>query len=116
MSPRLILELDRHEVAPGDEVTGTVVVAHGGRSRRLEVFLLLRERTAEFEHDALRIGSGPLAEGALEEGRSHRFSIRLPPDAPPQVATPNAEVYWEVDARSDQLGPDAHARQRIAVS
>jgi hypothetical protein len=115
VSPRLALQLDRTAYAPGEEVTGTVVVAEGGRSRNLEVFLLFREKTADFEYDALRIGGGPLAEGDLEAGRSHRFAIRLPPDAPPAVATPHAELFWEVDARSDQLGPDAHARERISL-
>lgn len=115
MSPRLILELDRAAYAPGDEVAGTVVVARGGRSRHLEAFLVFHERTADFSHEAVKIGSGPLAEGALEEARSYRFAIRLPADALPAVATPNAELFWEVDARSDQFGPDAHARQRIEV-
>jgi hypothetical protein len=115
VSVRLILEVDRTEYRPGDEVTGKVVVGYGGRSRRLEVFLLFRERTKGFEHEALRIGSGPLTEGGLEEGQAYRFAIRLPPDAPPNIKTQNAELFWEVDARSDQLGRDAHARQRIQV-
>ncbi len=116
MSPRLALELDRHEFAAGDEVAGTVVVLEGGRSRRLEVFLLFRESTRDFDHDAIRIGSGALAEGALEEGRSYRFAVALPPDALPSLSSANGELFWEVDARSDQLGPDAHARERITVA
>ena len=116
MSVRLALELDRSSFVPGGEVAGTVLVTRGGPSRKLEVFLLFRERTSDFEHVAVRVGSGPLAEGALVAETTHRFAIRLPPDALPGVATDHAELYWEVDAHSDQLGPDAHARQRIEVA
>ena len=115
MSPRLALEVDRLDHAAGGEVAGTVVVTEGGRSRRLEVFLLFRERTSDFEHDALRIGSGPLAEGPLEAGRAYRFALGVPTDALPSFASDHGELFWEVDARSDQLGRDAHARQRITV-
>ena len=115
MSPALALTLDAERYAPGETVRGTVTVSEDGRSRRLEVLLTLNERTANLSHAEVRASSGPLAEGELEQGRSYPFELRLPADAVPGLSSANAELYWEVDAKSDELGPDTHARARIAV-
>ena len=116
MSPALALGLETDRYAPGDTVRGTVTVSEGGRSRRLEVLLTLTERTANLSHAEVLASSGPLAEGELEQGGSYAFELRLPEDAVPGLSSPNGELYWEVDAKSDELGPDTHTRARITVA
>ena len=115
MSPRLQLQVERSQYAPGDVVKGTVLVVEGGSSRSLEAVLLYNEETSDYSEVAISISSGPLKEGDLTAGASYDFELPLPPDALPNYASGHGALYWEVDARSDEFGRDTHARSRIEV-
>jgi hypothetical protein len=112
---KLEVELDRHELRPGEAVEGTVRVVEGGGSRRLTVALLFRERTADYSEVAREVPGPELCAGDLEAGASFRFAIRLPDDALPPVSSPHGAIWWEVDAKSDELGPDTHVRRELQV-
>ena len=114
----LDVQLDRGErYAPGDTVSGSVLVLEGGGSRRLEVSLNYRENSEdEYEHTALNLSSGELHAGDLTTGASYPFTIALPPDALPNYKSEHGELYWELDACSDEFGRDTHERKRIDVA
>jgi hypothetical protein len=114
---KLELQLDGEEYAPGDTVTGSVLVLEGGGSRSLEVSLHFRERTSEDdEHTPVTLSGGELHAGDLTTGASYPFEIQLPADALPNFRSKHGELFWEVDARSDERGRDTHARRRIDVA
>lgn len=113
---RLTLELDRGSVAPGQQVTGTVAAPEGGRSRAVTVALRFCEQGGSFSAVAMSIPADVLHEGELPGGWSARFAIALPPDAPPGLRTLHGELWWEVEARSDELGRDAIERRRVDVA
>jgi hypothetical protein len=115
VSPRLDVQLDRDTYAPADLVRGSVLVLEGGSARSLEVFLRYCEKTADYEHDVVTLRSGELNSGELVTGASHAFAITLPPDALPAYASKHAELFWELDAKSDALGRDTHERVRLDV-
>ncbi len=112
---QLTLELDRGAVAPGEQVTGTVAAPEGGRSRAVTVALRFCERGGSFSAVATSSPAGVLHQGDLPAGWSAPFAIALPPDAPPGLRTPHGELWWEVEARSDELGPDAVERRPVEV-
>jgi hypothetical protein len=114
---KLEVRLERERYAPGETVSGTVAVTEGGGSRKLEVELRFREGTSEdYEHTVVALPGGELHTGDLETGASFPFSIALPDDALPSFKSANGELYWELDARSDERGVDTHERQRVVVS
>jgi hypothetical protein len=114
---KLELQLDGERYAPGETVTGGVLVVEGGESRSLEVLLHFRERTSEDdEHTPVTLSGGELHAGDLTTGASYPFAIQLPPEALPNFKSKHGELFWEVDARSDERGRDAHARKRIEVA
>jgi hypothetical protein len=115
MSPRLQLRLDRDRFAPGDAVTGTVVVTEGGRSRSLEIVLAYVEQTKDYREVARSISTGHLHAGNLDTGATYRFEIALPSDALPGFASEHGQLYWELDVKSDERGRDSHERHRIEV-
>jgi hypothetical protein len=47
---------------------------------------------------------------------SFNYAVQLPADALPCHSSANGELYWEVEARSDELGPDTVAQQRLEVA
>jgi hypothetical protein len=112
---KLRVEVDGEPLAPGDAVSGRVVVEDGGRARSLSVRLAFVERTADFDQVARDAGTQVLAEGDLADGTVVAFSLRLPEDALPQVATTRARIGWEVRARVDRTGPDPTADQSVEV-
>lgn len=116
MSAVLELSLDREHYAPGDAVTGTIRVVAGGRSRSLEITLNLNEKTDDYAAVATRVSSGPLTTGDLTTGISVGFVLALPPDAVPNYRSEHGELFWELDARSDEPGIDTHERRRIDVA
>jgi hypothetical protein len=116
VSPRLQLQLEQDRYTPGDAVKGTILVLEGGRSRSLEVLLEYCEETADYREVAISIPSGPLHEGDLTTGTSFEFELALPQDALPNYASEHGELYWELDARSDEFGRDTHERSRIGVA
>jgi hypothetical protein len=115
VSPRLQLQLDRDLYGPGETVSGAVSVLEGGDSRSLEAFLEYKEETADYVEVAISIPSGPLHDGDLTTGASFEFALALPPDALPSYASEHGELYWEVDAKSDEFGRDTHDRRRIEI-
>jgi hypothetical protein len=116
VSARLQLELEKDAYKPGDTVRGTIVVVEGGPSRRLEALLEYWETTSGYRELVISISSGPLHEGDLTTGTSFAFELGLPENASPNHASANGELYWQVDARSDEFGRDTHQRARIAVA
>jgi hypothetical protein len=114
---KLEVQLDGEAYAPGETVTGSVLVLEGGGSRSLDVSLHFRERTSEDdEHTPVTLSGGELHAGDLTTGASYPFGIQLPPDALPNFKSKHGELFWEVDARSDERGRDTHARKRIDVA
>jgi hypothetical protein len=103
---RVRVEVDGEPFAPGAAVSGRVVVEEGGRARSLSLRLAFVERTESFEKVAREAGTVPVAEGDLAEGDALAFSLRLPDDAMPNVATRHGRIGWELRARVDRAGPD----------
>ena len=85
----------------------------GGSSRRLLVALVYRERSPGYTHAAIEVPGPVLHSGNLQAGQWFDFAIALPPDALPGQRLPHGEVYWEVTARCDKAGFDAHASARL---
>lgn len=113
---RFEIQLDGERYAPGDTVSGSAFVLEGGGSRRLDVSLDFRERAEDdYEDTPLRLPGGELHTGALTTGASYPFAIALPDDALPSFKSQHGELWWEVDARSDERGQDTHERRRIEV-
>lgn len=116
MRPVLELWLDREHYALGDTVRGTIRVVAGGRSRSLEVMLNYNGKTDDYAEVATSVSGGPLTTADLTTGMSFGFALALPPDAFPNYRSEHGELFWEVDARSDELGIDTHERRRIEVA
>ncbi len=116
MSLRLAVELGRDRYAPGDLVEGTVLVLEGANSRGLDVALRFREEAEDdYEHTAVELSGGRLHEGALVAGGLYPFAIQLPQDALPGYRSAHGQLYWELDACSDERGRDTHERKRVEV-
>jgi hypothetical protein len=103
---RLRLDVDGEPLAPGAAVSGRVVVEEGGRARSLSVRLAFVERTESFEKVARDAGTLVVAEGDLADDAVLAFSLRLPDDALPNIATQHGRIGWEIRARVDRAGPD----------
>ena len=112
----LALALERDRLEPGEWLRGEVVVLQQADARSLEVFVHYLERTEDYKEPALTGRTGPLHRGPLPAGARLPFALQLPPEAPPPYRSRFGELYWEVDAKLDQPGRDAHAEQRIAVA
>jgi len=115
MSPSFDLQVDGDRRRTGESVSGTVVVREGGRSRSLEVRLEFVEETHPYLEVAISIASGHLHTGRLEPGMAFPFTLAVPPDALPSVRSAHGELYWRLDARSDEMGADSHELRRIVV-
>ena len=117
MSPALQLDLEQPagSFRPGDWVRGRVAVLGGGGSRSLSVAVHFRERTRDYSATAATYGGAPLHEGDLTAGGSFDFAVQLPSDALPSLSSANGELFWEVEVKSDELGPDTTVGQRIEV-
>jgi hypothetical protein len=100
---------------PGDWVRGRVSVLGGGGSRSLSVSVHFRERTSDYSSTAATYGGAPLNEGDLTAGAAFDFAVQLPPDALPSVSSANGELFYEVEAKSDEFGLDTKVAQRIEV-
>lgn len=115
MSVELEFDLDRELWHPGERVTGRIVVKEGGRSRGLDLTLGFYERTKNLLDVTLPAQTERIHEGRLETGARLPFALPLPPDAPPAFRCDYGELYWALWARSDELGRDTRAGQRIRV-
>lgn len=114
MSPAFELQLERETFAPGERVAGTVLVTEGGGSRELVVALQFHEKSPDYEEVPVT-RSESLHTGDVQAGQSLTFALELPADALPGFTSEHGELYWEVDVKSDEAGPDTHARRRIDV-
>lgn len=114
MSPAFELQLERERFAPGERVTGTVLVTEGGGSRALEVALAFHEKSPDYEELPFS-RSQALHTGDVQAGQSLAFALELPADALPGYRSEHGELYWEIDLKSDEMGPDTHVRRRIEV-
>lgn len=114
MSPAFELQLERDVFAPGERVAGSVLVTEGGGSRTLEVVLAFHEKSPDYEETPVS-RSQPLHTGDVQTGQSLAFSLELPADALPGYRSEHGELYWEIDVKSDEMGPDTHLRRRIEV-
>jgi hypothetical protein len=103
---RLRVDVDGEPLAPGAAVSGRVVVEDGGRARSLSLRLAFVERTESFEKAVREADRLVLAEGELADGAVLAFSLALPDDALPSIATRYGRIGWEVRARVDRAGPD----------
>jgi hypothetical protein len=95
-------------------VQGTILVLEGGGSRSVEALLTYNEKTKDYLDVATSIPS-TLHQGDLTTGTSFEFELALPPDALPGYKSEHGELYWEVDAKSDEAGRDTHERRRIEI-
>ena len=119
MSPILRLELEEPaggSFRPGDWVRGRVSVLQGGGSRSLSVSVHFRERTRDYSATGASYGGTPVHEGDLTQGGSFNYAIQLPPDALPSFSSANGELFYEVEAKSDERGPDTRESKRIEVT
>ena len=114
MSPAFELQLEREAFAPGERVAGSVLVTEGGGSRTLEVALAFHEKSPDYEEVPVS-RSQPLQTGDVQTGQSLAFALELPADALPGYRSEHGELYWEIDVKSDEMGPDTHLRRRIEV-
>jgi hypothetical protein len=103
---RLRIEVDGEPLAPGAAVGGRVVVEQGGGARALFARLAFVERTRDFDRVAREAETQVVAEGDLADGAVVAFQLRLPDDAPPEVAAAHGRIGWEVRARVDRSGRD----------
>ena len=120
MSPILRLEIEQPAAGgsfrPGEWVRGRVSVLQGGGSRSLSVSVHFRERTRDYSATGASYGGTPVHEGDLAEGASFNYAIQLPPDALPSFSSANGELFYEVEAKSDERGPDTRESKRIEVT
>jgi hypothetical protein len=112
---KLEIELDDERVAPGERVSGRVLVHEGGQSRSLTLTLSFRERTPSYVEIPFSEG-GILHEGDLATGQALEFGFVLPSDAPPSVHGKNGELFWELEAVSDESGLDTRAIRALQVT
>jgi hypothetical protein len=72
-------------------------------------------RPPDHGHSARTIGSGPLRHGDLATGLVVDFDVLLPGDALPNCRSPEGELFWQLDVKSDERGRDTHEIRRIIV-
>jgi hypothetical protein len=120
MSSRLAIELGGGtglaRYHPGDWVRGHVRVQERCKSRALQVALHFRESSPDYDSVAARYEIPPLHEGDLEAGSSFEFAIQIPHDALPDLTSRHGSLWWEVEAKSDERGPDTRIQERIQVT
>jgi hypothetical protein len=114
VSPAFELQLERERFAPGDRVAGAVLVTEGGGSRDLDVTLAFHEKSPDYDETPVNLTQA-LQTGDLQAGQSLAFALDLPADALPGHRSEHGELYWELDVKSDEMGPDTHVRRRIEV-
>jgi hypothetical protein len=114
VSPAFTVQLERDRFAPGERVAGTVLVTEGGGSRTLDVTLAFHEKSPDYEETPVSVTQA-LQTGDLQAGQSLAFALDLPEDALPGHRSEHGELYWELDVKSDEMGPDTHVRRRIEV-
>ena len=112
---KLAIELDAERFAGGERVSGRVLVLEGGRSRSLTLTLSFRERSPSYLETAFSEG-GVVHEGDLATGQALEFGFVLADDAPPGVKGEHGELFWELEAVSDEPGLDARVSRVLEIT
>ena len=111
---RLEIQLDADRASAGEKLSGQINVLEGGPSRSLALTISFRERSPGYEAVPFS-DSGVLHEGDLRAGEAIDFHYSMPDWALPSLKSEHGELYWELEARSDEPGLDTHVRRRIEV-
>lgn len=112
---KLSIVLDSEVVARGEKLSGLVNVEEGGESRSLTLTVRFCEQSPAYMAAPFS-RSGVIHEGNLAAGEVVTFEYDVPEWAQPGVKSEHAELYWEVEAVSDQPGLDTHVRRRFEVA
>jgi hypothetical protein len=116
VSPRLDLVLPSVVFQPGEWVRGHVAILEGGKSRDLKVIVRFREKTPDYSATVSELPSSDLHTGELTAGASYDFAVQIPAGALPTYSSPHGDLYWEVEARSDEFGIDTKESRVIDVN
>jgi hypothetical protein len=111
---KLAIALDSEVVAPGEKLSGLVNVEEGGESRSLTLTVRFCEQSPAFIAAPFR-RSGVIHEGDLATGQAITFEYDVPEWAVPGVKSEHAELYWEVEAVSDEPGLDTRVQRRFEL-
>ena len=110
------IELDHHELAPGERVSGAVVVARGGAAERVTVQLRQVARQADRRERVLRDEAAAVVHsGRLADGQRIRFGLELPADAHPSLGDGDNRRTWVVGARVTGAGARAYRSRDLEV-
>jgi hypothetical protein len=112
---KLAIALDAEVVTPGDRLSGRVHVEEGGESRSLTLAVRFCERSPSYMAVPFSSG-GVIHEGNLVTGQAVAFEHDVPDWALPGVKTGHAELYWEIEAVSDEPGFDTRLQRRFEVA
>jgi hypothetical protein len=112
---KLDVQLDADRVAPGQELSGHVLVLEGGRSRSLTLTVSFCEQSPGYLSVPFS-QSGVLYEGDLATGQAVEFRCELPEAAPPSVKGEHGQLFWELEVVSHEPGLDTHARRVFDVA
>jgi hypothetical protein len=111
---KLQIQLDSDRVAPEEKIAGRINVVEGGPSRSVTLTISFYERSPGYEAIPFST-SAVVHEGELVTGEAIDFDYLLPEGAPPSLNGKHGELYWELEATSDEPGLDTHVRRRIEV-
>ena len=109
------LRLRSYQAHPGDTLYGWVGVVQGGTTRGLVAELRYEEETRSYTEANTVVSTGPFYVGALQPGQDFAFTVQVPPDAKPAQNGNHGRLSWMLDLKSDQFGPDTHARVPVDV-
>jgi hypothetical protein len=89
-------------LAPGDSVSGDVVVLAGGPARAVEARLEFVEHVAKLSRTAHVVCPTTIGGGDLASGDVLRFDLPLPEHAPPSLTTDVGRLDWDLVVRVDR--------------
>lgn len=112
---KLDIRLEDDAVAPGGELTGSILVLEGGRSRSLTLTVSFCERSPSFLSVAFE-SSNVVYEGDLATGQAVTFRYEVPASAPPSVKGRHGELFWQLEAVSNEPGLDTRATRLFTVA
>ena len=111
---KLTIALDSEVVASGEKLSGLVNVEEGGECRSLTLTVRFCESSPAFMAAPFS-RSSVIHEGNLATGQAVTFEYDVPEWALPGVKSEHAELYWEIEAVSDEPGLDTHVQRRFEV-
>lgn len=106
------VEFDRDAYGPGDEVTGRVTANGDVKGRKVIAVLRNYSESNDYQNH-VDADSQDLAAGEVAAGHELRFSLRVPQDAVPPIATMVGRAFWgfvvQVDQRMRRDHQEFHA-------